>query len=1037
MTLKQLLSKNEREQVDFNLPLPAIAGREISAGQYSVGVQRTPDASETTLGKLANALGKVNPIIAKYGESQLATTELQIQDIQQRLSELDIEKKTELLNKKEAEINKILRDEYGANPVATYRTQMLLGAEKTPAFVGHINSQIEQFKSDLLKNGNKPSELDVARKLDEITQAYIDNDEALKSNAVMRSGFMQNAASTLSEMKATIPGQLADAHKNELLIPKFADYLVNAHEKGDSSFDPVALKQQWDTYTGALKPSDQVKVLEESLALMNYDSDPEQLETAKDFLTDLQQSGVLIGNEPLDNDKDALLRNFFTKKIEELDDMKEVVEDRYRAKLKVQAKSYGDESLQEFSQYADTQTYDEMLSSIGERRLDELDADTKLNPHNAALNAMKKDEVMSALETAVMRPKKDRAKIESELPEGSEQYMRGQIESHIVNQLRADLNNDKYEPLKLQSLIVSQPIEGDALNQTGYNIKDIGVGKKFRQIMANKVSTYDELYDRALETIVRTSAGDVITLPNGEDIEIKEGALMPQRKRIARAYAAALQGLMIEEATSEIKAIADKMQAENKTVDTFEPEEGDDDAAARAREGVKLLPKLTENEEQLRTKGFDVYNAEVAGLGGVKIQDRDAASFWKSLLGLGDDPPVNISKATEGIFDVLNTKAYNSEDTQEIIKRFTSIVDDSKVYLSRNLRKLKDERDIIVNGVFTDSGALDTRRLLNQPLVPDIEETDRKIQEATEDILRARRIIGYDAQDFIDALKVTKGDNYYTDEGATIADPKAFFLSELTGLQAGPYQPAEAPEYKSSTLIKNATDEQLKEIADGYGLDLERLKESQRKYQSYINGEKPEVKPTEDIAPKTEAETKDQLELKLTPAPETPKTPVAPPPPDVPGITELDFSKRITLQTEGSKIKKPMTDLKDTFETIGAKYKIHPAFLMAIATVETGHGSSSAFKNKKNAMGVTINDKVQTFDKVEDSIEMMAKKLSSKTGPYKGLFTIDEIAAKYAPSNASKKNDPNQTNSQWPGLVKKLMKQLGVTDADTIKVLSR
>lgn len=1020
MTLKQLLSKNEREQVDFNLPLPAIAGREISAGQYSVGVQRTPDASETSLGKLANALGKVNPIIAKYGESQLATTELQIQDIQQRISELNIEEKTELLNKKEAEINKILRDEYGANPVAEYRTKMLLGAEKTPEFIGHLNSQIEQFKSDLLKNGSKPSELDVARKLDEITQAYINNDEALSTNAVMRSGFMQNAASTLSEMKATIPGQLADAHKNELLIPKFADYLVNAHEKGDSSFDPVALKQQWDTYTGALKPSDQVKVLEESLALLNYDSDPEQLETAKDFLTDLQQSGVLIGNEPLDNDKDALLRNFFTKKIDELDDMKEVVEDRYRAKLKVQAKSYGDEILEIVSPLGATTSQDDLFSEFLEPKFEELDADTKLNPHNAALNAEKKSEALKALETAVMRPKKEIQEIKNTLTEATGPATYNEMRRQLVSHIRTDYEDDKYNEVDLQSILLLQEIEGDKTQQTYSGVREMGIGEDIRKILADKTSKYEEEYDKALEILVRAKEGDIFSIPGGEDIEIKKGTPMHQKKSIARSYVAALQSVLIKEAISETRALADEAAAQNQKASEFkrvaeEKKEVSEDKQAAAAAGINLK----ENVASVDREKLD----EVGGLTGTAVAKPGFMGMVRYLFDVSDDPPIDIAKATKGIFDVLDTKAHGPADTKEIIRRYRTTYDDAQKYISKNLLKLKKEL------VATQTKPFD-RNLLDVPPVDDVDVATEKLQKAHQEVFRARRLLGYEAQDFIDALKVSEGDKYYTDEGAAITNPKAFFMNELTGASEGQYQPAR---YKASTIINNATDEQLKEIADGYGLDLKLLKDSQSKYQSYLNGETPkveappEVKPTENTKPKAS----DQLELKLKPAP------VAPTPPDVPGITELDFSKRITLQTEGSRIKKPMTDLKDTFETIGAKYKIHPAFLMAIATVETGHGSSSAFKNKKNAMGVTINDKVQTFDKVADSIEMMAKKLSSKTGPYKGLFTIDEIAAKYAPSNASKKNDPNQTNSQWPGLVKKLMKQLGVTDADTIKVLSR
>jgi hypothetical protein len=108
---------------------------------------------------------------------------------------------------------------------------------------------------------------------------------------------------------------------------------------------------------------------------------------------------------------------------------------------------------------------------------------------------------------------------------------------------------------------------------------------------------------------------------------------------------------------------------------------------------------------------------------------------------------------------------------------------------------------------------------------------------------------------------------------------------------------------------------------------------------------------------------------------------------------------------------------------------------MAISIVETGHGKSSAFKTKKNAMGVTDKKIVRTFTKVEDSINHMAKILADPNGPYAGLTTVDQLATKYAPAGAA--NDVNKTNPGWPKLVKKLMKQLNQKDADTLNVVTR
>lgn len=111
------------------------------------------------------------------------------------------------------------------------------------------------------------------------------------------------------------------------------------------------------------------------------------------------------------------------------------------------------------------------------------------------------------------------------------------------------------------------------------------------------------------------------------------------------------------------------------------------------------------------------------------------------------------------------------------------------------------------------------------------------------------------------------------------------------------------------------------------------------------------------------------------------------------------------------------------FEDAGRQYGIDPKFLAAISMVETGDGTSSAFKNKKNAMGISSSSGPTSQNSVRDSIFKMAKTLADPNGPYKGKKTIEAIGATYAPVGAS--NDPNGTNGGWPAMVKKKLAQLG------------
>ena len=124
-----------------------------------------------------------------------------------------------------------------------------------------------------------------------------------------------------------------------------------------------------------------------------------------------------------------------------------------------------------------------------------------------------------------------------------------------------------------------------------------------------------------------------------------------------------------------------------------------------------------------------------------------------------------------------------------------------------------------------------------------------------------------------------------------------------------------------------------------------------------------------------------------------------------------------------SSLPKPLKPYAKTFEEEGRKHGLDPAFLASIAMLETGGGTSSAFRNKRNAMGVSNSKGPISFKRVEDSIARMARVLANPKGPYRGATTIPQIGAVYAPPGAG--NDPRKTNSYWPTGVSKFYRQLG------------
>ena len=103
--------------------------------------------------------------------------------------------------------------------------------------------------------------------------------------------------------------------------------------------------------------------------------------------------------------------------------------------------------------------------------------------------------------------------------------------------------------------------------------------------------------------------------------------------------------------------------------------------------------------------------------------------------------------------------------------------------------------------------------------------------------------------------------------------------------------------------------------------------------------------------------------------------------------------------------------LASSFIDAGRKNNIDPVALVAIAKHETGNFTSSAFKNKNNAMGISDARGPTMQKSAEQSIEKMAYSLAKPDGHYKGKNTLGEVANTYAPVGA--KNDPTGLNSGW------------------------
>ena len=112
------------------------------------------------------------------------------------------------------------------------------------------------------------------------------------------------------------------------------------------------------------------------------------------------------------------------------------------------------------------------------------------------------------------------------------------------------------------------------------------------------------------------------------------------------------------------------------------------------------------------------------------------------------------------------------------------------------------------------------------------------------------------------------------------------------------------------------------------------------------------------------------------------------------------------------KLPGPLQAHAQDFIDAGRETGLDPKFLAAIAMFETGDGTSSAFRNKKNAMGISDANGPVSQASVRESIFRQARTLARSEGPYSGADTIEAIGAIYAPPGAG--NDPKATNHLWP-----------------------
>ena len=869
MTPQELLQQQRRQQVDFNLSLPSVTSRELQAGQYSVAVQRTPKAEQTTLGRLADALGKVNPIIAEYGDAQIAENERQILDVQQQIASMDPAEKERLLARPEAEVNlsKAFRYDYELNPVATYRAKMLLGAEKNVEFNSVLTERIEEFKTKFLReNGDKPSYSQISKAINEITQDYLKS-SGLNSEdkGIMRTGFLQEASVNINKLKQTLPSAMAEEHKQEVLMPNLASSLARTYKPQDGT-DLVRLKSQWDNFSSSLSRSEQIKVIDSALGILNFDSSTKELNDGIAFLEDMRDAGVTIGNQAIDSASgNPLGESFYTTKIDDLKEMALKVRNKEKAEALSRANDYEMSMKKRFAKAADDDNYSSEEPYV-------LDILEKEEAYIKSLNLGEFEEAerIKGLGRAYVNGFKelndDIDEMESEADSGksgvSIQEIKGDLRSTLVKSVINELKTDRFSSIEVRdALDIAEGSEDELDSYRDVPFEVLGLGKNLRTIENKYLQLYKDKRSYAIDKIARLKPGEELTLPDApESFSIGENDnIKNKRNAILTKYMTSLMSGLIEESKLELIGALEKEK---------------EDKAAEQKEQEEETARVTKQEEEreartVKTKDSIAKSSEMISVAG------DNTFSFKRLIGTAFEEqavsiaPFNAFRTYEKtafkmpeLYDAVeHTIKYNPnspEDMQVIIDDISEIYTEAVPAIRRNLAKTKE----LQRKRFNPNDAVGQRFAKERTKI-------------TDNVLRARRLFqGYTYDEVIKAVSNGEGEPGYLLEGVALRDPKEFFRFEFSGLGApGPYQPA-VLEYKAKAMLKGATDEQIVELAGILGLEPERIKGSQKRRSDYILNKKPKKAKEPEVKPKVTPAVKPEVKPKVTPA----VTPKARPP---------------------------------------------------------------------------------------------------------------------------------------------------------------
>jgi GH24 family phage-related lysozyme (muramidase) len=993
MTPQELLQRQRREQVDFNVSLPSITSREIQAGQYSVAVARTPAAEQTTLGRLADALGTINPIIAKYGEAQLLETERQILDVQQRYEGMSPEQRASLLEAPPAEqsLAKSFRLDYELNPVAAYRAKMLLGSSYNTEFNGMLSARIEEFKNKYInENGDKPSYSAISKELDDITKEYIESNAKLSQSDIMLSGFMQEAADTINRFKQTLPGAMAEQHKQEVLMPQLAESLARTGVQLDAGMevDLVKLKAHWQNSSSSLSRDEQIKVIDNALALINFDKGTEQLEQGIEFLENMRAAGAMVGNTALDGGAD-LSESFYASKIDELDDMREAVANKEASQAKVRASQQKIKYVERFKTIAED--YEEDSSEAQDALEEELE-NIKKEYTDGNISALDRKELTTAVEQAFtegytkVTDTIDELTMEANRGPASISQLDTQLKSMLVNYIKFDLRDETYKGVDVSEALIGEFIRGDAddisLPSDG-QFATFAVGPEIQRILSEKSQQFTDERYQAMELVARLEPGEEVTLGDKVYKIGERENVARKRNNIIAEYMTSRMNSIMKDAKGDVDSLLDSFVEEKKQTESTEAAEQKrlDDIAEQKGLKEKSKAMLSLKTYQLPQGRMGVKRGVATTLTGTGIERRTISAPFKNFFSAAGEKQteLNMPKLYASLEHTLQYNPYTPEETEVILNKVRAEYASALPVIKGNIFVA---RNAMTGGGASRGGASQAVRRA---------AADR-YEKLTGEVLRARRLFeGYSADDIKQAISAGEGQKGYLKEGVALSDPKAFFIQELAGIDTpGPYQEAVPGDYKPKALLTDVTDEQLSEISEMLGLDVEKIKTSQKALEDSKMNRKPAKEP--EVIP-TVPEEEPEPAPEPAPVPVSAPEPVAPAQrerPEIPAATSLeDYGRRRATRgvegsggTRGEQLELPLGDSK------AALGSVDRSTIELVKRFEGEFQSKAFWDNKQYSIGFGTKARRGQTMTIDQAERELAKELA---GHAKKVDSYDKV----------------------------------------------